>query len=93
MKWRKVMKASHPRQVYRSAKAHPTLTILGGLLLASNAAWGIQYDTQSHAVKFVWGPQERAAVAAQIEATKQVERRQRREELRQFIKETIREEC
>jgi len=72
MNLRRMVKASHPKRVYRSAKAHPTLTILGGLLLASNAAWGIQYDTQSHAVTFQWGEQEKKAVAAQIDATRAV---------------------
>lgn len=93
VKIRRMLKASHPTRVYRSATKHPYQAAMLGLLLASNAAWGIQYDAQSHAVKFVWGTQEKKAVAAQIEATRQVEQLKRREEFRDWFVATLRREC
>lgn len=90
---KRMLRASHPRRVYRQAKSHPYGTMVLAAFLASNAAWGFQYDAQSHAVKFVWGQQEKMAVAAQIDATRKYEQEKRREEFREWFVQTLRREC
>jgi hypothetical protein len=98
MKWRKVMKASHPRQVYRSAKANPVTASALVLALVSAGYTGFHATIGTTTIEFrPLTAQEKMGLAAQIETTKQVERAKRRDEflesIRQTVRHTIEQEC
>ena len=103
---RRIRWIARPRHVTIRARASVRkrpltwLSAIGGILLTSNIGWGLSYDANTHALMLKpmqWGEQEKKGLAIRDQMIRDQERAKKREEflndVKQTVKQTIRDEC